>query len=53
LYLQIDFDRWKTEDDIDDEEPRDVMDDYPDLYEKLQKEELGYRKGRSQTVILL
>jgi very-long-chain (3R)-3-hydroxyacyl-CoA dehydratase len=52
LFLQIDFDRWKAEDDVDDEEPRDIMGDYPDLYEKLVKEELGYRKGWSQTVAL-
>jgi very-long-chain (3R)-3-hydroxyacyl-CoA dehydratase len=50
LCLQIDFDRWKTEDDVDDEETRDVMGDYPDLYKRLEKEELGYRKGLSQTV---
>jgi very-long-chain (3R)-3-hydroxyacyl-CoA dehydratase len=52
-WLKIDFDRWKTEDDIDDEEPRDVMGDYPDLYEKLQKEELGYRKENLKKVYLI
>jgi hypothetical protein len=43
--VQIDFDRWKTEDEVDDEETRDIMGDYPDLYKSLEKEELGYRKG--------
>lgn len=45
-WLKIDFEKWQTEDDFDDEnDVRDVRDDYPDLYEKLQKEEIGYRKG--------
>ncbi|KAL0271615.1 UNVERIFIED_CONTAM: hypothetical protein PYX00_008652 [Menopon gallinae] len=43
-WLKIDFDKWKSEDpDIDEEEGRNVMDDYPGLYDKLQKEERGYR----------
>jgi hypothetical protein len=33
------------EDEVDDEETRDIMGDYPDLYKRLEKEELGYRKG--------
>jgi hypothetical protein len=43
----VDFDRWKTEDGIEDseEERRDIMNDYPGTFEKLQKEEIGYRKG--------
>lgn len=45
-WLKIDFDKWKSEDpDIDEEENRNVMDDYPGLYDKLQKEERGYRIG--------
>jgi very-long-chain (3R)-3-hydroxyacyl-CoA dehydratase len=47
LCLQIDFDRWKSEDEVEDEETRDVMGDYPDLYKRLEMEELGYRKGLS------
>ena len=51
MNMQIDFDRWKVEDvDDDEEEPRDVLDDYPGLYEKLEKEELGYRKGLSENI---
>lgn len=45
-WLKIDFDRWQSEEDLnDDEEIRDIREDYPDLYDRLQKEELGYRKG--------
>lgn len=44
-WLKIDFERWQSEDDIGDEDVRDVMEDYPNLFEKLQKEEIGYRKG--------
>lgn len=52
-WLKIDFDRWKTEDDVDDEETRDVMGDYPDLYKRLEKEELGYRKEDLKKVYLI
>lgn len=46
VWLKTDFDRWQTEDDcFDDEEARDIREDYPDLYKRLQKEEMGYRKG--------
>lgn len=48
VWLKIDFDRWQSEDNLDDddeEETRDVRDDYPNLYDKLQKEEMGYRSG--------
>lgn len=47
-WLKIDFDRWQTEEDLNDEEEdiRDIREDYPDLYDRLQKEEVGYRKGR-------
>lgn len=47
VWLKIDFDRWQSEEDVldDDEEGRDIRDDYPDLYDRLQKEEMGYRKG--------
>lgn len=44
---QIDFDRWRSDDeDVEEEETaRSVMTDYPGMYENLQKEEYGYRKG--------
>jgi hypothetical protein len=44
--FQIDFDKWKSEEDFDEEEERrDVRKDFPEIYKNLQKEELGYRKG--------
>ncbi|KAL4710959.1 hypothetical protein ACJJTC_017924 [Scirpophaga incertulas] len=44
-WLKINFDLWKSEDGEDsDQEKRDVMRDYPGMYERLQKEEIGYRK---------
>lgn len=43
-WLKIDFDRWQSEDDV--EEPvRDVTQDYPNMYNKVMEEEYGYRKG--------
>ncbi len=47
--FQIDFDRWRCdpEDDVEEEETRNVMNDYPGLYERLQKDEIGYRKGKN------
>ena len=48
-WLKIDFDKWKSEDmDDEEEEIRDVRQDYPDMYDKLHKEEFGYRKGIKQ-----
>ncbi|CAK1542317.1 unnamed protein product [Leptosia nina] len=45
-WLKINFDQWKSEDDGgSEEETRDVMKDYPGMFDKLHKEELGYRKG--------
>lgn len=46
-WLKIDFDRWQSEEDLnsDDEKVRDIREDYPDLYNRLQKEEFGYIKG--------
>ncbi|XP_067008173.2 very-long-chain (3R)-3-hydroxyacyl-CoA dehydratase isoform X2 [Anabrus simplex] len=52
VWLKIDFDRWKSEDDLDDEEPRDVMGDYPGLYDRLEKEELGYRKDMRKVYLV-
>ena len=43
FWLKIDHDRFQSEDMDDD--VADVMQDYPNLYDKLQKEEFGYRKG--------
>lgn len=31
--------------DDNDDERRDIRNDYPDMYDKLHKEEFGYRKG--------
>ena len=48
-WLKIDFDKL-TNDDVEDEEieevMRDICQDYPDMYDKLHKEEYGYRKGK-------
>lgn len=48
-WLKIDFDRWQSEEDAnsDTEKVRDVREDYADLYNRLQKEEIGYMKGKS------
>lgn len=49
VWLKIDFDKWRTDDpDIDGEENRNVIEDYPGLYDKLQKDERGYRLGLFQ-----
>lgn len=47
-WLKIDFDRWTSEDaSVDDEENvGDVREDYPEIYDNLQKVERGYRTGR-------
>ncbi|XP_063704602.1 very-long-chain (3R)-3-hydroxyacyl-CoA dehydratase [Culicoides brevitarsis] len=53
-WLKIDFDKWKSEDDGDDEEEeRDVMRDYPGMYDQVSKEELGYRKEKAKKVYLI
>lgn len=47
VWLKIDFDKWQSEDDLnDDEVARDVRDDYPDLYDQLQKDEMGFKPGK-------
>ncbi|KAJ8973372.1 hypothetical protein NQ317_007185 [Molorchus minor] len=51
-WLKIDFDRWQSEDDLLDEDVRDVREDYPHLYDTLQKDELGYRKEDFKKVYL-
>ncbi|XP_014284697.1 very-long-chain (3R)-3-hydroxyacyl-CoA dehydratase [Halyomorpha halys] len=58
-WLKIDFERWKSEDDdlsdsnIDGNSPRDVMGDYPELFEKLKKDEFGYVKEDFKKVYLV
>ncbi|XP_044740677.1 very-long-chain (3R)-3-hydroxyacyl-CoA dehydratase [Chrysoperla carnea] len=53
-WLKIDFDRWQTEnDDINDDEVRDVRQDYPEMFDKVQKDELGYRKEDMKKVYLI
>lgn len=45
-WLKIDFDKWRSEETEDDEnDRRDVRNDYPDMYDKLHREEFGYKKG--------
>ncbi|KPJ03100.1 3-hydroxyacyl-CoA dehydratase [Papilio xuthus] len=53
-WLKINFDLWKSEDGVDsDEEARDVMKDYPGMYDQLHKEEMGYRKEDFKKVYLI
>ncbi|XP_012273014.1 very-long-chain (3R)-3-hydroxyacyl-CoA dehydratase [Orussus abietinus] len=52
-WLKIDFDKWKCEDMDDEEEKRDICQDYPNLYDKLHKEEFGYRKEDLKKVYLI
>ncbi|CAG9117105.1 unnamed protein product [Plutella xylostella] len=53
-WLKINFDLWKSEDGGDsDEDKRDVMKDYPGMYDQLQKEEMGYRKEDLKKVYLI
>ncbi|XP_033326572.2 3-hydroxyacyl-CoA dehydratase 2 [Megalopta genalis] len=53
-WLKIDFDKWSSEDldDIEDKK-RDICNDYPGMYDKLYKEEFGYKKEDSKTVYLI
>jgi very-long-chain (3R)-3-hydroxyacyl-CoA dehydratase len=50
FWLKIDHDRFQSEDM--DDEVADIRDDYPSLYEKLQKEEFGYKKEDFKKVYL-
>lgn len=53
-WLRIDFNKWKSEDpDENEEEKRDICNDYPDMYDKLHKEEFGYRKEDFEKVYLI
>ncbi|XP_072393231.1 very-long-chain (3R)-3-hydroxyacyl-CoA dehydratase isoform X1 [Diabrotica undecimpunctata] len=51
-WLKIDFDKWQSEDDLIDEETKDVREDYPHIYDQLQKDELGFRKEDFKKVYL-
>lgn len=52
-WLKVDFDRWKSPDDIDEEEiPGDVMRDYPDVFDTLTRDELGKKVDNLKTVYL-
>ncbi|KYN00031.1 PREDICTED: very-long-chain (3R)-3-hydroxyacyl-CoA dehydratase isoform X1 [Cyphomyrmex costatus] len=53
-WLKIDFDKWKSEDmDDNEDEKRNILNDYPDMYDKLHKEEFGYRKEDFTKVYLV
>jgi len=41
--------------DDNEDEKRDILNDYPEMYDKLHKEEFGYRKGicHKLTIIIL
>ncbi|XP_065333217.1 very-long-chain (3R)-3-hydroxyacyl-CoA dehydratase 3 [Cloeon dipterum] len=51
-WLKIDFDKWKSEEDFDEDETRDIRRDFPEIYDKLQKEELGYRRESAKKIYL-
>ncbi|XP_049871486.1 very-long-chain (3R)-3-hydroxyacyl-CoA dehydratase isoform X2 [Pectinophora gossypiella] len=53
-WLKINFDLWKSEDGQEsDEEKRDVMRDYPGMYDRLHKEEMGYRKDLKKVYLII
>ncbi|XP_053998200.1 very-long-chain (3R)-3-hydroxyacyl-CoA dehydratase 3 [Hylaeus anthracinus] len=53
-WLKIDFDKWTSEDLEDNEdEKRDIRNDYPGMYDKLHQEEFGYRKEDFKKVYLI
>lgn len=55
-FLKIDFDRWQSDDlddDDEDEKPRDVLKDYPNMMGQLEKEELGFRREQGKMVYLI
>lgn len=53
-WLKIDFDKWTSEDLEDNEdEKRDICNDYPGMYDRLHKEEFGYRKEDFKKVYLI
>lgn len=63
VWLRIDFDRWKHEEEDEDDEgntinefggdpPRNVLQDYPEAYDKLFREEYGYKVESLRKVYL-
>ncbi|KAG6446052.1 very-long-chain (3R)-3-hydroxyacyl-CoA dehydratase isoform X2 [Manduca sexta] len=53
-WLKINFDLWKSEDGQDsDDDKRDVMRDYPGMYDRLHKEEFGYRKDYKKVYLII
>ncbi|XP_075222210.1 3-hydroxyacyl-CoA dehydratase 2 isoform X2 [Lycorma delicatula] len=58
-WLKIDFERWQSEDDDEDMNDsnmykrKDIHGDYPGLYEKLKKDEFGYRKDMKKVYLVL
>ncbi|CAK9808848.1 Very-long-chain (3R)-3-hydroxyacyl-CoA dehydratase [Anthophora quadrimaculata] len=53
-WLKIDFDKWTSEDlDDNEDEKRDICNDYPGMYDKLHKEEFGYEKEDFKKVYLI
>ncbi|CAL4122238.1 unnamed protein product, partial [Meganyctiphanes norvegica] len=44
-WLKIDFDKWVHQEDLS-EEARDIMEDYPDLFDKIKGEEMGWATKR-------
>lgn len=52
-WLKVDFDKWQSEDDIIEEKHRDILTDYPDIYNKVLKEEYGYLKGNFTKIFFL
>lgn len=50
-WLKVDFDKWQSEEDIE-ESNRDIRMDYPDIYNKVYKEEYGYLKGKKNNSLL-
>ncbi|XP_011162076.1 very-long-chain (3R)-3-hydroxyacyl-CoA dehydratase isoform X2 [Solenopsis invicta] len=53
-WLKVDFDKWKSEDmDDNEDEKRDILNDYPNMYDKLHKEEFGYRKDFKKVYLVI
>lgn len=51
IFSQVDFDRWKSPDD-EEEITADVMKDFPDIMERVQREEYGYKVENLRKVYL-
>ncbi|CAD6996939.1 unnamed protein product [Ceratitis capitata] len=53
-WLRIDFDRWQTEEEmLEDEKPRNVLEDYSKELQRVQKEEFGYLKESTKKVYMV